>query len=76
MSDMDESTRGMYELVREVRHDLNGPLTSALGNVQLLLEDPAITDAEVRETLQDIEADIRRLSGMIRRLSDIQPPEE
>lgn len=73
---MDEATRGMYELVREVRHDLNGPLTSALGNVQLLLEDPAITDPEMRETLQDIEADLRRLTGMIRRLAEIRPPDE
>ena len=67
--------RSMFELVREVRHDLNGPLTSALGNVQLLLEDPAIADPEVRATLEDIEADIRRLSAMIRRLSDIEAPE-
>ena len=68
--------RGMFELVREVRHDLNGPLTSALGNVQLLLEDPAITDPDAREALRDIEADIRRLAAMIRRLSDIRLPEE
>ena len=67
--------RSMFELVREVRHDLNGPLTSALGNVQLLLEDPAITDPEVRETLEDIEKDIRRLAAMILRLSDVRPPE-
>ena len=73
---MDDATRGMYELVREVRHDLNGPLTSALGNVQLLLEDPAITDPEMRETLQDIESDLRRLTAMIRRLAEIRPPDE
>ena len=76
MTTMDERTRRMYELVREVRHDLNSPLTSAFGNVQLLLEDPAVTDPETRETLRDIEADLRRLAGMIRRLSEIQPPED
>lgn len=71
---MTELTPDMYEIVREVRHDLNGPLAAALGNVQLLLEDPAITDGETREVLGDIEADLRRLTAMIRRLSEIRPP--
>lgn len=71
---MNELTPDMYEIVREVRHDLNGPLAAALGNVQLLLEDPAITDGETREVLADIEADLRRLTAMIRRLSEIRPP--
>ncbi|HUF11647.1 MAG TPA: histidine kinase dimerization/phospho-acceptor domain-containing protein [Longimicrobiales bacterium] len=65
--------REILELVREVRHDMNGPLTSVLGNVQLLLEDPAVTDADTRETLRDIQTDVRRLAGMIRRLSEVQP---
>lgn len=63
------------QIVREVRHDMNGPLTSVLGNVQLLLEDPAVTDTDVRETLTEIESDIRRLAAMIRRLSEVQPPD-
>ena len=54
---MSQPTPDMFELVREVRHDLNGPLAAALGNVQLLLEDPRITDVETREVLGDIEAD-------------------
>ena len=72
---MDDATRAMFDLVREVRHDLNGPLTSALGNVQLMLEDPNIVDREVRESLGDIEADLRRLAVMIRRLTEIRPPD-
>ena len=71
---MDEATERMYALVREVRHDLNGPLTSALGNVQMLLDDPAMDAADVRESLHEIEADLRRLASMIRRLSDVRPP--
>ena len=72
---MSQPTPDMFELVREVRHDLNGPLAAALGNVQLLLEDPRITDVETREVLGDIEADLRRLATMIRRLSDVRPPD-
>lgn len=63
-------------IVREVRHDMNGPLTSVLGNVQLLLEDPAVTDPAIRETLREIETDVRRLSAMVRRLSEIRGEEE
>ena len=72
---MSQPTPDMFELVREVRHDLNGPLAAALGNVQLLLEDPKVSDAETREILGDIEADLRRLATMIRRLSDVRPPD-
>ena len=72
---MDERTRRMYELVREVRHDLNSPLAAALGNVQMLLEDPAVTDGDMRESLQDVEADLRRLAELIRRLSEVRPPD-
>ena len=73
---VDPRTRRMYELVREVRHDLNSPLAAALGNVQMLLEDPAVTDGDMRESLQDVEADLRRLAELIRRLSEIRPPDE
>ena len=71
---MDETTRRMYDLVREIRHDLNGPLTSALGNVQMLLEDDALGDDDARASLEEIESDLRRLAAMIRRLAEIHPP--
>lgn len=73
---MDETTRRMYDLVREVRHDLNSPLTSALGNVQMLLEDPALGEGDTRSALREVEADLRRLADMIRRLSEVRPPDE
>jgi len=69
---MDDSLRQTLELVRAVRHDLNGPLTSALGNVQLLLEDPTVDSPDVREALRDVEADLRRLAAIVRRLSDVK----
>ena len=71
---MNDRLREFVAVVREVRHDMNGPLTSVLGNVQLLLEDPAVTDGDVRETLAEIESDIRRLAAMIRRLSQVETP--
>ncbi len=71
---MDETTRRMYDLVREVRHDLNGPITSALGNIQMLLDDPALGDGDTRASLTEIEADLRRLAAMVRRLTEVRPP--
>jgi signal transduction histidine kinase len=62
----------VVQLVRTVRHDANNPLTAALGHVQLLLEDPAVQDAEVRESLTVVETELRRLAEIIRRLNEVR----
>ena len=71
-----EAYREMVELVRRVRHDASNPLTAALGNVQLLLEDPAVSDPEVREGLQVVESELRRLVQILKQLSAVrhEPP--
>lgn len=60
------------DIVRRIRHDANNPITAALGHVQLLLEDPAVQDAEVRESLTIIESELRRLIEILRRLGEIK----
>lgn len=60
-------------LVRRVRHDANSPITAALGNVQLLLDDPAVTDPEVRESLHTVESELRRLIEILKQLNVIKP---
>ena len=60
------------DLVRRVRHDANNPITAALGHTQLLLDDPAVTDPEVRESLTIIESEMRRLTEIIRRLNEVK----
>jgi signal transduction histidine kinase len=76
---MDEDRlRSVVELVRRVRHDANNPITAALGHVQLLLEDPAVRDGEVRDSLRIIESELRRLTEILRRLNEVRledPPE-
>lgn len=62
----------IVELVKKVRHDANNPLTAALGHVQLLLDDPAIHDDEVRESLQVVESELRRLTEILRKLNDVR----
>lgn len=63
--------RSMVELVRRVRHDANNPITAALGHVQLLLDDPTVTDGEVRESLNVVESELRRLIEILRRLNEV-----
>jgi len=70
---MQESYADVFELVRKVRHDANNPLTAALGHVQLLLDDPAVSDPEARESLRIIESELRRLAEILKKLNDIRP---
>jgi signal transduction histidine kinase len=76
---MDESRlQQIVELVRRVRHDANNPITAALGHVQLLLEDPAVEEGDVRESLLVVESELRRLTEILRRLNEVRlddPPE-
>jgi signal transduction histidine kinase len=70
--------KSIVDLVRRVRHDANNPITAALGHVQLLLEDPAIRDEEVRESLRVVESELRRLTEILRRLNEVRledPPD-
>ncbi len=70
-----EGYREVVNLVRRVRHDASNPLTAALGNVQLLLEDPAVTDESVREGLEVVESELRRLAEILKRLNEIKVEE-
>ncbi|HUP88171.1 MAG TPA: histidine kinase dimerization/phospho-acceptor domain-containing protein [Longimicrobiales bacterium] len=62
----------MVELVRKVRHDANNPLTAALGHVQLLLDDPAVTDDDVKESLRIVESELRRMTEILRKLNEVK----
>jgi signal transduction histidine kinase len=67
-----EQIAEIVQLVRRVRHDANNPLTAALGHVQLLLDDPAVTDPEVIESLKVVESELRRLTDILRQLNQIK----
>jgi signal transduction histidine kinase len=68
----DERFDEFLQLIRRVRHDANNPLTAALGHVQLLLDDPAVTDPEVIESLKVVESELRRLTDILRQLNQIK----
>lgn len=70
---MDEARcRELVELVRKIRHDANSPITAALGNVQLLLEEPVAEDEEVRESLKVVETEIMRLIDILSGLKEVK----
>jgi signal transduction histidine kinase len=68
----EERLQEIVQLVRRVRHDANNPLTAALGHVQLLLDDPAVTDPEVIESLKVVETELRRLTEILRQLNEVK----
>jgi signal transduction histidine kinase len=68
----EERINEIVQVVRRIRHDANNPITAALGHVQLLLDDPAVTDEEVKESLRVVESELRRLTDILKRLGDIK----
>ena len=68
----DDQIRQIVEHIRRVRHDANNPITAALGHVQLLLEDPNVTDPDVKESLQIVESELRRLTEILKRLGEVK----
>ncbi len=68
----EERIKEIVEHIRRVRHDANNPITAALGHVQLLLDDPAVTDPDVKESLQIVESELRRLTDILKRLGEIK----
>lgn len=70
----EDRLQSVVDLVRRIRHDANNPLTAALGHVQLLLENPAVQDADAREDLRVVERELLRLDSILKRLSKVGSP--
>lgn len=66
----------LRELLHEVakaRHDINNPLTSALAEAQLLLMDVE-EEGEVRDGLEVIQTQLRRIRDLVAATGHIRPP--
>ncbi|MGH9881870.1 MAG: histidine kinase dimerization/phospho-acceptor domain-containing protein [Pyrinomonadaceae bacterium] len=60
------------ELVANVRHEINNPLTGVLGQAQLLLREELSDKARKRvETIEELAGRLRDITG---RLRDVQKP--
>lgn len=62
----------VLRVIARARHDLNNPLTSGLAEAQLLLMDEH--PPEVRESLETIQEQFRRLRDMVADLSRLRVP--
>ncbi len=68
----DDRCREIIDRVRKIHHDANSPITAALGHVQLLLEDPAGTSADVQESLRTVERELKRLIVILAELREVR----
>jgi PAS domain S-box-containing protein len=55
-----------------VRHEINNPLTTVIGNTELLLERQEETDGEVKKRLTIILDNALRIAEIVKRLQDIK----
>jgi len=75
--DRDDAPESLLELqqvlgaVSRVRHDLNNPLTSALAEVQLMLMDAG--EGDMREALEVVQAQLRRIRDLIASTGYLKP---
>jgi signal transduction histidine kinase len=64
--------RSVLKEVSRARHDINNPLTAALAETQLLLLD--IEEGEVRDAVETVEHQLRRIRDLVARLSSVRAP--
>ena len=75
---VDEAEKPILELrtvlrfISRARHDINNPLTSGLAETQLLLMD--VEEGEIRESLEVIQDQLRRIRDLVASLSVLKQP--
>lgn len=63
----------ILEYLGRARHDINNPLTAALAETQLLLMD--VADPRVRQSLETIQGQIRRIRDLVAEMDVLRPPD-
>jgi len=64
--------RTVLQFISRARHDINNPLTSGLAETQLLLMD--VEEVELRESLEVIQDQLRRIRDLVASLSVLRQP--
>ncbi|MGI9627812.1 MAG: histidine kinase dimerization/phospho-acceptor domain-containing protein [Longimicrobiales bacterium] len=64
--------RSVLRFISRARHDINNPLTSGLAETQLLLMD--VEEGEIRESLEVIQDQLRRIRDLVAALSVLKQP--
>lgn len=74
-SDEGERLTSLYLKIRTIKHEINNPLTGALGNINLLLRRPDL-DEKSRRRLATAEQEIKKVSQLVVLLSELAPVAE
>jgi two-component system sensor histidine kinase MprB len=62
---LDESVRAQRQLVADASHELRTPVTSLRTNIEVMLADPKLGEAERRRLLADVVEQSEELSGLV-----------
>lgn len=68
LTSLDEAHRGQRRFVDDAAHELRAPLTSILGNLELLTRAPDLPATEREAMLNDVQAEAERMGRMVNEL--------
>jgi response regulator RpfG family c-di-GMP phosphodiesterase len=69
-----EKWEAITTLASTLNHEVNNPLMSILGNIELLLDDPFVSDAGVLEKLKIVETSARRIQKITHQMANLITP--
>jgi signal transduction histidine kinase len=67
-----DQLRTVFSSIRTIKHEINNPLTGALGNINLLLRRDDL-DEKTRRRLTTAEQEIKKVSQLVVRLAELAP---
>lgn len=67
-----ENLDELLGLIRGIKHEINNPLTGALGNINLLLRRPDL-DEKMRKRLTVAEQEMKKIGQIVVRLAELTP---
>jgi signal transduction histidine kinase len=73
VSDYETKLTDAAALVARVRHEINNPLAALLGQAQLLLREPDLSE-KARRRAATIESQAKRIEEIVAELRGLQPP--
>src|SRR5207302_9680778 len=73
VSDYEKKLADAATLVARVRHEINNPLAALLGQAQLLLRQPGLSE-QTHKRASTIEGQAKRIEEIVGELRDIQTP--
>jgi signal transduction histidine kinase len=67
-----DQLQSVFASIRTIKHEINNPLTGALGNINLLLRRDDL-DEKTRRRLTTAEQEIKKVSQLVVKLAEIAP---